>query len=125
LGDGTFISKNVPVLISSLDNVEEVSGTFYHTIVVTSTSVYSFGLNDYGQLGCGNTTNLNSPYAIIGVKRPYTAATGMSHTLIATKDSTLYGFGNDTVMIMYLTILVWTVGFQCNTIIVFNTETCR
>jgi alpha-tubulin suppressor-like RCC1 family protein len=85
------------VLIPSLDNVVEVSGTFYHTIVVTSTSVYSFGLNDYGQLGCGNTTNLNSPYAIAGIPRPYTAATGLNHTLVSTKNTTLYGFGNDTV----------------------------
>ncbi len=64
LGDGTNESKTTPVEITQNFNLQsgEVIEAIAHNMAATSNHrVFSWGLNDKGQLGDGTTTNTNTP----------------------------------------------------------------
>ena len=60
LGHGNTASEPVPKLVRGLENkrVRLVSCSYYHSVVACESSeLYSFGRNDFGQLGHGDTTD--------------------------------------------------------------------
>ena len=72
LGDGTTTARAVPVQVKSdsnealsdVVNIAQVAGNSDHAIAVKSDgSAWSWGYNNYGQLGNGSTTN-NSSLAV-------------------------------------------------------------
>ncbi|XP_076372479.1 X-linked retinitis pigmentosa GTPase regulator-like [Tachypleus tridentatus] len=77
------------------DPILQVACGDEHTALVTASGrLFTFGSNEWGQLGHGHTKLLHKPTCVKGLKqeRVTLAACGKSHTLIAT-DGGVYGFG--------------------------------
>lgn len=56
-------------------------------------TVWSYGLNDKGQLGLGNKDNKNTPTQIKNLQNIKQISTGYSHSLILSKTGELYSWG--------------------------------
>jgi len=67
LGDGTsFFRRDTPVQIGTAKNWESVSVGGRHTVAVRMDgTLWTWGDNEYGQLGNGTTTNRNTPVQIM------------------------------------------------------------
>lgn len=75
-----------------------VSCSYYHSIVACeSGEVYTFGRNDYGQLGHGDLVDKKTPHLIDGLRGhvPSSLACGQYHTLVATRDGRLFSCGKN------------------------------
>ena len=57
--------------------------------------MWSFGFNNYGQLGTGDKTNFNVPQKILDIPPVLSVSCGNEYTLIITKDSNLWSCGNN------------------------------
>lgn len=70
LGDGTTTASNSPVavdmsgVLSGKTVVAVASGTSFSTALTSDGQIYTWGLNDRGQLGDGTTTDHHSPVAV-------------------------------------------------------------
>jgi alpha-tubulin suppressor-like RCC1 family protein len=67
LGDGTYTSSDVPVLVSAPTGVSvatSISVDYNHTCAVYSNIAYCWGNNNHGQLGNNTTTNSNIPVLV-------------------------------------------------------------
>jgi alpha-tubulin suppressor-like RCC1 family protein len=70
LGDGTTTSSGVPTSVSGLTGVVAVtanSGVGHSCAVLDNGTAHCWGLNNFGQLGDGTTTNSNVPVAVEGL----------------------------------------------------------
>lgn len=83
------------LILPNNNTVTQFSCGLHHTVVLTTSGeVFTFGSNQYGQLGTGDLQSVRGPYQ---VKIPYTAvqvAAGNNHTLILAKNGTVFSFGN-------------------------------
>ena len=61
--------------------------------VVISGTLWDFGLNNYGQLGQGNTTNYSSPVQVGALTNWASVACGGAHTVAIKTDGTLWVWG--------------------------------
>ncbi|CAH1799799.1 unnamed protein product [Owenia fusiformis] len=78
------------------DRVKLVGCGDEHTaLVAESGRVFTFGANDWGQLGLGNTKPQTKPSCIKNLKAESVKliACGRSHTLLTTESGKLFGFG--------------------------------
>ena len=69
LGIGNTTNKNVPTLITALNGKKIISiaaGDNHSLAMDDAFNVYSWGRNNYGQLGLGNITNRNTPIPVSG-----------------------------------------------------------
>ena len=57
--------------------------------------IWSFGENNYGQLGTGNTTNFNVPQKLLNIPPVHSVSCGYEHTLIITTDQNLWSCGGN------------------------------
>ena len=57
--------------------------------------IWSFGKNDAGQLGIGNTTKFNVPQKLQNIPPVLSVSCGSDHTLIITNDSNLWSCGRN------------------------------
>jgi len=75
--------------------IKMVSVSYAHVLVANET-LYSFGRNEYGQLGIGNRIDQLSPVEVefFKDKKIYMISAGHQHTLIVTNES-LYSFGHN------------------------------
>ncbi len=66
LGDGTTTNRNTPVRVQKAGITwKAVSAGYYHTVgLAEDGSLWSWGVNDVGQLGDGTTTERNTPVKI-------------------------------------------------------------
>ncbi|WP_175428390.1 FIVAR domain-containing protein [Bacillus solimangrovi] len=82
-----------------LPDIEKISLGFAHTVALASDgTVYTWGLNNSGQLGDGSLTNQSSPKAIQmpkGAKIEQVSA-GSDHTVALASDGTVYTWGENT-----------------------------
>ncbi|CAN7989172.1 unnamed protein product [Ixodes hexagonus] len=88
---GMFWVKNDPVI--------HVACGDEHSVFITAEGrAFSFGSNGYGQLGLGHKNPVTRPKCIKGLKdhRVILVACGRAHTLVATDDFKVYGFGMNT-----------------------------
>ena len=98
LGDGTTITRTslVELTNNTGKTVEKVTVQNYSTIVLmTDGSIYSVGMNYYGQLGDGTTTDRTSLVELINNtgKTPKRINGGTNHTMILMNDGSIYGVG--------------------------------
>ena len=69
-------------------------GTAHSLIIDSNDEVWSFGLNDKGQLGLGDNDNRTSPTKIKDIKAKYIAC-GSDFTFIIDLEDTVWAFGNN------------------------------
>ena len=96
LGDNTTTDSNVPVAVSGLSGVVQVSGGSHHTCAMTGTgTVRCWGNNGWGQLGDNSTTNSSVPVAVDGLSGVTAISAGGYHTcaLTSTGSVTCWGMG--------------------------------
>lgn len=98
LGNGTSYSS--PKQVGALTNWSKVSGGGYYTNVAatkTDGTLWTWGFNNYGQLGLGNTTNFDSPKQVGSLTDWDIVATGGNGSVFAIKtDKTLWAWGQNT-----------------------------
>jgi alpha-tubulin suppressor-like RCC1 family protein len=99
LGDGGMEGDtNVPVHVLGMTNsVVAVAGGYNHSVVFKADgTVWTWGYNESGQLGVGNTDNTNIPVQVEGLPTNAVAvAAGYNHTLALLSDGTVWAWGDD------------------------------
>ncbi|KAG8180236.1 hypothetical protein JTE90_017638 [Oedothorax gibbosus] len=88
---GKFWIKDDPVL--------QIACGDEHTALLTASGrLFTFGSNEWGQLGHGHTKTVLKPTSVKALKghRATVIACGRSHTLVATADGHVYGFGSNS-----------------------------
>jgi len=105
LGNGiTGTDSNVPVAVNtsgvlSGKTITQVASGSYHSIALASDGkVYTWGYNNHGQLGTGNTTTSNVPVAVdasvvLSGKTITQAAAGQYHSIALASDGKVYTWG--------------------------------
>eukprot|EP00775_Hariotina_reticulata_P006154 gene6154-6391_t len=98
LGHGDCSDVFVPQQISFFNNmpIKQVACGDTHTLVCTTTGeLYTFGRNQNGQLGHGNTGDLLAPRLVEDLKgrSVSSVAAGAEHSVVATSDGQVYAWG--------------------------------
>jgi len=100
LGDGTTVNKSTPVTVSGISTATSIStggGSRGHSCALLSNdSVKCWGMNDYGQLGDGTTTDRSTPVLVSGISTAIAISAGFRHTCALLSDSTVqcWGYNN-------------------------------
>jgi len=106
LGDGTTTNSDVPVAVSAGAipagaTITQIAAGALHSLALSSTGqLYTWGLNEYGQLGDGSTTNSSVPVAVSAGAIPAGAtitqiAGGEYHSLALSSTGQLYAWGKN------------------------------
>lgn len=82
-------------LFSELDNVSVKTGNEYIAVLKEDGSVWTWGMNCYGQLGLGNYTNTTVPKQVPSISGVVEIAAGPDHMLVRKSDGTVYGWGRN------------------------------
>ena len=90
------ISTYVYVEVLSNSNVEVQEGKNFTIALKQNGTVWSYGLNNNGQLGLGDNENRIEPTQIEGLDNIKEISTGYSHSLALTKDGEVYAWGENT-----------------------------
>ncbi len=87
--------QNIPMLVSEAPkNIIQISAGSYHTLALTNEGlIYSFGKNDYGQLGLGNYDNINIPTLVLKINNIIQISAGYNHSLALTNTGKIYSWG--------------------------------
>ncbi|ETR71817.1 MAG: hypothetical protein OMM_07869, partial [Candidatus Magnetoglobus multicellularis str. Araruama] len=81
--------------MQGLSNIISIQSGFSHNLALRSNgTVWSWGKNNYGQLGIGNTTNQNIPLQIEMLNNIVAIAAGSNHSLALQADGTVWTWGN-------------------------------
>jgi M6 family metalloprotease-like protein/uncharacterized repeat protein (TIGR02543 family) len=95
-GDGATTGRSVPSQVTGLSSISSIAtgGAPDHTIAVKSDgTVYSWGYNNYGQVGDGSTTEQHSPVQLTGLSGMTTASVASDHSTILKSDGTIWSSG--------------------------------
>ena len=103
LGHGGTVSSFTPRLVRGLEGrrVTSVACSYYHTVVVCSRGdAFSFGRNDFGQLGLGDGVDRKEPARIAADSLRQgggvvSVACGQYHTLLITATNSVVGCGKN------------------------------
>ena len=106
LGDGTNVNKNEPVQVkidenTYLTNVRKISvGAEWTTALTRDGKVYVWGLNDFGQLAQGDTTNLFYAKQVkidenTYIENAIDISSGNIHIMVVTNDGKVYVAGHN------------------------------
>jgi alpha-tubulin suppressor-like RCC1 family protein len=100
LGDGTVVNRTTPQLVGLPTGTVAtgISAGLGHSAALTSTgAVYTWGLNNVGQLGVGTTTvNPNpAPVTLPGGATAAGVSAGYAHTLVVTIDGKVLAWGSN------------------------------
>lgn len=95
LGDGnTFACSTVPGRVPGLENVLTVAAGSFHSLALTEDGkVWSWGLNDHGQLGDGTTESRGTPAQVLNLTDVVAIAAGSRHSLALEADGTIWSWG--------------------------------
>lgn len=99
LGDGTATIRSIPVqTISSGTDWKQASAGLYHTTAIkTDGTLWTWGLNDNGQLGTNDIVNTSSPIqTVAGGANWKQVSAGFFHTAAIKTDGTLWSWGRNT-----------------------------
>jgi alpha-tubulin suppressor-like RCC1 family protein len=95
LGNGTTSSSQYdPVQTIGLTGVKKISGSWYTAYALkTDGSVWSWGRNQYGQVGNGSTNNSSAPVQVSGLSGVLDIAAGASAAYAIVGDRTVRAWG--------------------------------
>ena len=72
-----------------------ISGGNSNSNLLKDNQVWTWGRNDYGQLGDNTTTERHTPVSILGAKKTFcTITAGQGYTIGIDKDSQVWGWGS-------------------------------
>lgn len=101
LGNGTigankYSDQEFPEKIS-ISNITQIDSGILFTIALEQNgTLWSWGINEAGQLGLGDLTNHNLPQKVTAIDENITKiSVGYEHTLALDSKGNLWGFGND------------------------------
>ncbi len=95
LGDGTIVSKSVPVQVlvnNIVDIIASNAGSFTLALKNDGT-VWSWGLNTNGQLGDGTVTLRSTPVQVMNLSNVISIGAGTSHSLAIKSDGSVWAWG--------------------------------
>ena len=108
LGDGANDNSNVPVLVKKENTGLEhktikkvMAGGMFSMVLTSDGSLYSWGKNNYGQIGDGTTNNYNLAVAVKTERTPMAGKTVIDfsisneHTVALTSDGQIYAWGRN------------------------------
>ena len=96
LGDGTLTDRPIPARAVGLAGVRftAIAAGSLHSLALRSDgTVWAWGLNDFGQLGDGTTTNRSAPVAVSGLTNAVAIAAGDDFSLALKNDGTVWAWG--------------------------------
>lgn len=83
-----------PMLVTGLDGVTAIKGGGFHSVALKSDgTVWTWGLNNYSQLGDGSTTNRVSPVQATGLDGVIDISAGGFSTLALREEGRVWGWG--------------------------------
>eukprot|EP00924_Labyrinthula_sp_SR-Ha-C_P009114 maker-scaffold_2-snap-gene-13.48-mRNA-1 protein AED:0.41 eAED:0.44 QI:0/0/0/1/1/1/2/0/139 len=90
-----ILGLSAPKLVEGLENIRQISCGAYHTLCSTVSAVYSFGGNNYGQLGHGNFQDYFKPAEIKNFEGKYieSVVAGEGNSFVLLTDGKLFSFG--------------------------------
>ncbi|KAG3101105.1 hypothetical protein PI125_g14549 [Phytophthora idaei] len=103
LGHGNTTSESVPKIIRSLEAkiVRLVSCSYYHTVMAcedgSQQNLYTFGRNDYGQLGHNDSIDRKIPQLVdaLSDQQIVSVACGQYHTMVVSATGKAFAFGKN------------------------------
>ncbi len=99
LGINNLSDRSTPVTtLLGGNNWKSIAGGFGHTIALkTDGTLWSWGLNSYGQLGVNDTTSRSTPVTtLLGGNNWKSIASGTNHTIALKTDGTLWSWGRNS-----------------------------
>lgn len=93
------LDSNTPLPIISFDpGVRSISGGGWHSMALSNNgSLWTWGANNFGQLGDGTNTNRVDPVQVTGLPtNVITVSAGVEHSLALLSDGTVRAWGNNT-----------------------------
>ena len=105
IGNGTTTSYSSPIQIGSLTNWKQVSlngeyisnNYFFSSGIQTNNTLWTWGNNQYGQLGNGTTINYSSPIQVGSLTNWQYVSSGVNVIYAIKNDGTLWAWGMNTV----------------------------
>lgn len=98
---------SVPSQVASLDNVKAIASGGFHTVALKSDgTVWTWGDNQFGQLGHTSTDDLTNfkPKQVDGLNNIKAVASGKNHVIAVKEDGTVWTWGfNDSGQLGYCT----------------------
>jgi len=105
LGNGTTSPSPSPVEVSTAEALEgvrltQVSAGYNHSVALSADGrVFTWGANEFGQLGDGTTTATSVPVVVntsgaLAGKTVTQVAAGFGHTLVVASDGAVYSWGS-------------------------------
>lgn len=98
LGDGTVVSKSSPVQTVATGGVwtSVSAGTYFAAAIKADGTLWTWGANDFGQLGDGTVAYKSSPVqTVAGGNTWSSAAAGQTHLVAIKADGTLWTCGSN------------------------------
>lgn len=98
LGDGSTSASGIStaVLVTGISNALQVSvGTNHTCALLSDSTIKCWGLNTWGQLGTGTTTNSPTAVSVLGVANATQVSSGANHTCARLLDSTSKCWGSN------------------------------
>ena len=81
MGNGDTTDALSP-LQPNIFGVTAIAGGFGHSLAIKDDgTVWSWGVNDQGQLGDGSTIEKHTPVQVLNIGVPHTLAAGLHHSL--------------------------------------------
>ncbi len=102
LGHGTNDNKSVPTRVDFFagNDVEDVACGLMNTAVIVTGKLFTFGCNEFGQLGTGDKKNRDVPFCVStktlqGAGSVLQVACGGYHTVCVCEDNNVYSWGGN------------------------------
>jgi hypothetical protein len=99
IGNRSNAAQVIPIKIKEFNNekIKAISCGSCHSLALTESGrVYSWGWNDFGQLGHGNQIDANWPKPIKINTKIDKISSGYDYSLLLSCDKDIYSFGNNT-----------------------------